>query len=961
MAKDEIILAEFKIEIGDAQKKASILADSIFNLKKRGEELSTSNKYLNKEYDRIVSQIDKMAAAGRSGSKSYENLTDKAERLRDTLKKTHEDILINNKNLAQNNALYNEAVPIIRKYSEIQKALSGEYSVSNKTIKQLQEEEKALINVRKTTNDNSKIEAYTRALQLNKEQVKLLNRETTLYIDKEQVLSGVYSVLNKNIEQLNKEEKELIRLRNLTNDNVKTEAYTRAIQLNKEQVKQLSKETSVYINKEQILNGVYSVLNKNVEQLNKEEKELVRLRSLTNDSSKIESYTRAIQLNKEQVKQLSKETSVYIDKEQILKGLYDTQGKSLSTLNKERKELGRLRDVENDINNLKILNKAIDENTAKRKQLSSATEQRFFEIGNYASNIKSAVSDIANGNLLGGLTSLAVGLRAATGAAIGFISTGIGAVIAAIGVALFGAIKIFKSAKPTIDDFNMSITGVAKILNLTIKDLGNFSQEAIKRSREIGIVSAKTLADYSKNAAQLGVRGVKNLLDFAETVVKAEKALDGIEGKEGSRNLANFLIFTEKDTRNIKALGDELAYLGNRYGIAEGKALETARAISISTNKLNFSRESILGYAAVLSRFGETTEVSGSFFQKVFEKMSTSINLFAKVAGKSTEEFNNLFKEDKERAFNLVVKGLNEIAKSGGNVSLKLNELGLSDFRVKRAINVLASKTGFPLLTEILNDLGVGGERSTKILGALSSEFKTFSDSSKNNSERLKVAMENLWLSIDSGNGIIVGISNVLTTFGVNVINKAAEFIEDLSYKWTLFKLSFANFVETSKIGKVSKETDKFKAILSGIKLLILALLSLIPVVFYQLVKNGEVLIRYFKVTLPNAITRGLSDIKVFALSVRAIGKGFLDFVTSGFKKDAFDNAFKIVKSEIQQVRREEDNLIKTRENNFKVSKDIVARHLNPMDIYLITAAMYLLMTLVIAYATKYLENRASK
>jgi polar amino acid transport system permease protein len=43
-----------------------------------------------------------------------------------------------------------------------------------------------------------------------------------------------------------------------------------------------------------------------------------------------------------------------------------------------------------------------------------------------------------------------------------------------------------------------------------------------------------------------------------------------------------------------------------------------------------------------------------------------------------------------------------------------------------------------------------------------------------------------------------------------------------------------------------------------------------------------------------------------------------------------------------------------------KVSKDIVARHLNPMEIYCVTALMYLMMTMAIAYATKRLSKNAN-
>lgn len=44
-----------------------------------------------------------------------------------------------------------------------------------------------------------------------------------------------------------------------------------------------------------------------------------------------------------------------------------------------------------------------------------------------------------------------------------------------------------------------------------------------------------------------------------------------------------------------------------------------------------------------------------------------------------------------------------------------------------------------------------------------------------------------------------------------------------------------------------------------------------------------------------------------------------------------------------------------------KVSKDIVARNLKPMEIYLMAAFMYLLLTMATAYATKKIESRVAR
>ncbi len=44
-----------------------------------------------------------------------------------------------------------------------------------------------------------------------------------------------------------------------------------------------------------------------------------------------------------------------------------------------------------------------------------------------------------------------------------------------------------------------------------------------------------------------------------------------------------------------------------------------------------------------------------------------------------------------------------------------------------------------------------------------------------------------------------------------------------------------------------------------------------------------------------------------------------------------------------------------------KVSKDIVARNLKPMEIYLMAALLYLMMTLALAYVTRLIEKRGHK
>ena len=88
---------------------------------------------------------------------------------------------------------------------------------------------------------------------------------------------------------------------------------------------------------------------------------------------------------------------------------------------------------------------------------------------------------------------------------------------------------------------------------------------------------------------------------------------------------------------------------------------------------------------------GACEAVAGDFFEmkedgKSQVKGGKKLDTFARVAGISAKEFATLWKKDATEAFQLFIKGLDRIRKSGGSVFKTLESLGMTEVRLRDAM-----------------------------------------------------------------------------------------------------------------------------------------------------------------------------------------------------------------------------------------------------------------------------------
>lgn len=260
------------------------------------------------------------------------------------------------------------------------------------------------------------------------------------------------------------------------------------------------------------------------------------------------------------------------------------------------------------------------------------------------------------------------------------LSRNISLPLAALGA---GAIK-------TAIDFESAFTGVRKTIDAT---------EAQYRELERGIqamaeripASVEEISAVAEAAGQLGIkRGA--ILDFTKTMLDLGETTN-LSADMAASSLARFANITGMSQKDFDKLGSTIVDLGNKGASTEAEITEMALRIAGAGKTVGLADTEILGFAESLSSVGIRADAGGSAISRVFITMANDVaeggkalEGFADVAGATSAEFKEQFETDAAGATIAFIEGLSKVKKEGGNVFKVLEDLGLSEIRVRDAL-----------------------------------------------------------------------------------------------------------------------------------------------------------------------------------------------------------------------------------------------------------------------------------
>ncbi len=230
-----------------------------------------------------------------------------------------------------------------------------------------------------------------------------------------------------------------------------------------------------------------------------------------------------------------------------------------------------------------------------------------------------------------------------------------------------------------------AFAGVRKTVDMTEEGYDELYRATVALS-EVQPVGATTLFRIEELGGQLGIAH-ENLLSFAQVVSGMDIATD-LGAEDAATEMAQFANITGMAQTSMGNLGSTVVALGNTSATTESAIMAMAMRIAGAGSNVGMTQAEILGLAAALSSVGIEAEAGGSAISTVMSNIdkavatnSGSLGVWASTAGMSAAEFAAAWKNDPVAALQAVVAGMASTVDEGGNLSLLLQDLGITELR----------------------------------------------------------------------------------------------------------------------------------------------------------------------------------------------------------------------------------------------------------------------------------------
>ena len=248
------------------------------------------------------------------------------------------------------------------------------------------------------------------------------------------------------------------------------------------------------------------------------------------------------------------------------------------------------------------------------------------------------------------------------------------------------------AAIKTSIDFESSFTGVRKTVNATEPELQALSDGFRELALEIP-ANVNELNKIGEAAGQLGIQ-TPNILGFTETMA-ALGVTTNLSSEAAATSLARLANITGLQQDEFDNLGSAIVGLGNNFATTESEIVDFGLRIAGAGELAGLSEGEILGIGTAMSSIGVQAEAGGTAVQKVLNEINQSVatgdeelQVFAEVAGMTSEQFAAAFRDDAAGAFESFVTGLGT---QGDKSFTVMEDLGLESERVIRAFLGLAN------------------------------------------------------------------------------------------------------------------------------------------------------------------------------------------------------------------------------------------------------------------------------
>ena len=320
----------------------------------------------------------------------------------------------------------------------------------------------------------------------------------------------------------------------------------------------------------------------------------------------------------------------------------------------------------------------------------------------------------------------------------------------------------------TVIDAEEAFAGVRKTVDATEKEFRKLETAFIDISKSTPLAFTE-LAKIGELAGQLGIQGVDNIESFTKTIAQVAVTTD-MTAESASVAFARIAGIMQEPIKNVDRMASAVVELGNNTKSTESEIVAFSLRLAGAGKVTGISTKDLLGMSAGFTSVGIQAELGGTAVSKALLIMATAVeeggdklDILAKTAGVTSDEFRKQWGEDAPMAFNSFVEGL---GKQGLKGSKTLDNLGLSSQRVKRTFLSIAGAGS--TLNDTLKISRKGWEENNALTEEANKRFETTASQLKilwNNVKALAMALADLLLPLIR---LVVGVlKGMVETVGV--------------------------------------------------------------------------------------------------------------------------------------------------------------------------------------------------
>lgn len=338
-----------------------------------------------------------------------------------------------------------------------------------------------------------------------------------------------------------------------------------------------------------------------------------------------------------------------------------------------------------------------------------------------------------------------------------------------------------------------SVASMAKTIDATPAEFDALSGSIRDMALEIP-VSAASLAELAATAGQLGIE-TPNIAEFTETVA-AMGVSTNITAQEAASAFARIANITGMSQDDFDRLGSSIVELGNNFATTESEITDMTLRLAGAGTTVGLTEPDILGLATALSSLGIEAESGGSSLSKLMVEiqLATSqggdyLQQFADVAGITAEEFTTSFQNDPITAITAFVEGLGKIDDAGGSSIETLDNMGMSEIRMRDALLRLAN--GSDILTDAVKTSNTAWEENTALQEEADKRYAT-------TQSQLEIMKNKLMeVAISAGEELLPALNDIIDDMDplVESLSNAVKWFADLDSSTKEAALKFTGFV----------------------------------------------------------------------------------------------------------------------------------------------------------------------